>query len=225
MSANVRTLHDPRGFTLLEVLVTIALLSLLALMLMSGLRFGGRAWERSAAQDRHIDDVRIAAGFLRTSIGQAYPLLDQGDATRPQISFSGEAKAVHYLAPMPQVLGSAGMARVDLHLERSTAGSSRLIIDLQRELAFPDAAPWPSTLLLDQVQDIDIAYFGAAERGQDPAWQDHWEGAMALPELVRIRVTFPPGDGRVWPDLVIAPRLVAEATCSYDPLTQNCRGR
>jgi general secretion pathway protein J len=214
-----------RGFTLLELLVTLTLLSMLALMLMGGLRLGGRVWERTTAEDQRTEDVRIAADFLRASVAEAYPLLDRSDATHPKLSFGGEPKALHYLAPMPLVLDAAGMARIDLHLERGTAGTGRLFIDLRRELAIADAAPLSSTLLLDQVQDLDIAYFGAAERGKAPEWQDHWESAVALPELVRVRIAFPPGDKRIWPDLLIAPRIAVEATCAYDPLTLDCRGR
>jgi len=213
------------GFTLLELLVVISLFAMMSLALMGSLRLGSRVWEQGAAAGQRTDDLRIAAEFLNASLSNAYPLLDRSDPSRPMLRFSGEAKALHYLAPMPQVLEGAGLARIDLRLGRGGAGAGKLIIDLRRELAFADAAPWPPNLLLDGVEDIDIAYFGAAERGQAPDWQDHWQSAIALPQLIRIRVTFPPGDKRSWPELVVAPRISAEATCSFDPLTQDCRGR
>lgn len=213
------------GFTLLELLVVISLLAVLSLALMGGLRLGSRVWEQGTAAGQRTDDLRIAAEFLRSSLSNAYPLLDRSDATRPMLRFSGKAKALHYLAPMPQVLGAAGLAQIEVRLEPGEGGAGRLIIDLRRELAFADAAPWPPSLLLDGVQDVDIAYFGAMERGQALDWQDHWESAIALPQLIRIRMAFPPGDPRTWPDLIVAPRTSAEATCSFDPLTQDCRGR
>lgn len=213
------------GFTLLELLVVIGLLAVLSLTLMGSLRLGGRVWEHSASVPEPSDDLRLAAQFLTNSLINAYPLLDRSDSLHPMLRFSGEAKAVRYMAPMPQVLGSAGLAQIEVRLERGAAGTGTLLIELHRELAFADAAPWPPTLLLDRVQDIDIAYFGAMERGQAPDWRDHWQSAVALPQLVRIRVAFPPGDERVWPELIIAPRVSMEATCSYDALIQDCRGR
>ena len=38
--------HTTRGFTLVELLVVLALVSLISLALAGSLRFGGRVWER-----------------------------------------------------------------------------------------------------------------------------------------------------------------------------------
>ena len=48
---------------------------------------------------------------------------------------------------------------------------------------------------------------------------------MTLPTAVRVHVEFAGADSRVWPDLVIAPRVTADQGCVYDPVTHHCRGR
>jgi hypothetical protein len=73
--------------------------------------------------------------------------------------------------------------------------------------------------VLRHVQGIAIAYLPA--KG---GWQDGWRNQPALPALIRIRVTFPKGDGRTWPELFIAPRISADADCTYDQSTKLCRG-
>ena len=36
------------------------------------------------------------------------------------------------------------------------------------------------------------------------AWHDVWRGGRDLPRLVSIKVVFPAGDPRVWPELIVA---------------------
>jgi hypothetical protein len=43
-----------------------------------------------------------------------------------------------------------------------------------------------------------------APRAAPWRWRDRWNGP-ALPELVRIRIVFSHGEGRHWPDIVVAP--------------------
>jgi general secretion pathway protein J len=213
------------GFTLLELLIAITLLAMLSVMLMGGLRLGTRVWERSAAVGERVDDLRIAGDFLQASLGAAYPLLDLTDPTNPVLRFSGERDGLRYLAPMPEALGAAGMAQVDLRLVRGADGAGNLVIDVRHELAFADAAPLPTSLLLEGVQSVEIGYYGAEERGQKVEWRDAWHSKTWLPQLIRIRVTFPVGDERAWPELMVAPRVMVEATCRYDALRQDCLGR
>ena len=67
---------------------------------------------------------------------------------------------------------------------------------------------------------------GAADpAGGAPDWQSDWSGRRALPDLIRIRIGFPAGSNRYWPDLVVAPRITVDAGCAYDPLTYHCKGR
>ena len=68
-----------------------------------------------------------------------------------------------------------------------------------------------SVVLMDGIAGGRIDYFGAI-RPQDPEeWQDRWEDMPGLPLLVRMTVTFPDGDSRIWPELVVAPIVASPA--------------
>jgi general secretion pathway protein J len=62
-------------------------------------------------------------------------------------------------------------------------------------------------LLLDDVAGVEFSYFGVYDRSRPADWVAEWADPRSLPQLVRVRVTFPRGDPRRWPDLVIAPRF------------------
>ena len=96
---------------------------------------------------------------------------------------------------------------------RLEAGADRRGLILDWWLDRPDAsepidpASVGTATLLDDVESIALGFYGPPPDGGEPAWSPDWPPAAGLPALIRLRVVFPPGDGRTWPDLVIAPRL------------------
>ena len=65
------------------------------------------------------------------------------------------------------------------------------------------------TELLNGVARLELAYFGPAGN-LPPAWRSSW-AAPSLPELVRLRIVFAPGDPRRWADIVEASRQSSPA--------------
>jgi general secretion pathway protein J len=197
------------GFTLIELLVSMTLLGLLFVLLFGGLRFGMRAWERGTINADASDSVRTVQELLRGELERACPRRSfsyHGVATLPRVAFSGSPDALSFVGPVP---GSAICA--PLQLAAPPDGKLRRLILKTR-------VNDPGTDLLRGVQSVAFAY-----RSRD-GWEQGWDGRADLPDVVRIRVTFPPDDGRVWPELFITPRISAEADCTYDPATKSCRG-
>ena len=207
--------RSERGFTLIELLVAITVLALLMVLLFGGLRFGARAWERGNRVSDSTSDVRAVQTFLRGTIGRVCPRRIKRTSDAPsKIEFTGDPRSMEFLAPVPQSLGAgdcehmaidAGVPGWNTDLvwisSRGDAGTMRLL----------------KRTLVKSASSISFSYFG------DGAWQDSWKGRSALPALVRIRMTFPKGDSRVWPELFIALRISAEADCVYDTETHTCR--
>src|SRR5207237_9730666 len=62
------------------------------------------------------------------------------------------------------------------------------------------------TELLRGVARIEFAYCGTPDPDSPATWLAQWNG-LAMPQLVRIRVSVPEGDRRHWPDMIVAPQL------------------
>lgn len=218
-------LRSQAGFTLVEALVAVTLLGLLSVALISGLRLGLNAWTRGLAHSDELSRILAVQGLLRDIVGQAYPYFVSSDPTRPYVDFDGTSDSLSFLAPMPAALGVAGCSRFRLSIARR-GGLSDVIMTSQPELAAADA---PATVqkktLLAGAASIGLAYFGQLRSETGVRWHDHWTGQSALPQLLRIEVRYPDGDPRLWPALVIAPRMAADVGCVYDQLTKRCRGR
>jgi general secretion pathway protein J len=218
-------LRNQAGFTLVEALVAVTLLSLLSIVLTRGLSFGIDAWARGSAHSDQLSRTLAVQGLLRDVMGQAYPYFLSSDPTRPYVDFEGTSQSLALLAPAPVALGGAGRSRFRLSTAKRN-GLSDLTMTSREELATADG---PSTVekktLLAGAASIEFAYFGTLRSETAARWHDQWTGQTALPRLLRIQVRFPEGDTRPWPDLVIAPRITADVGCVYDELTQQCRGR
>lgn len=213
------------GFTLLELLIAMTLLGLLMALLFGGLRFGARAWEHSEAHTTGMDDVRLAQAFIRSEIEQAYPLLVLTDPIHPHMDFEGGTEALVFLAPAPTSIAAAGRARIDLRVV-DRGSRSMLVVRARPELAWDDDRDAiHEESLLAGVRSLRFSYFGSDSPGASRQWQERWTNRFRLPELIRVAVEFGPGDTRVWPTLVVAPRIAVDVNCLYDPLTKGCRGR
>ncbi|HWD28595.1 MAG TPA: prepilin-type N-terminal cleavage/methylation domain-containing protein [Rhizomicrobium sp.] len=194
------------GFTLIEILVTLALLSLLAVLLFGGLRFGVRAWDGAQAHGAGMEELHVVQDRLRHEIEAAYPGYDASDPLHPRIDFSGGEAHMDFLAPAPQALDTPGRIRTVLSVARD--GN-----DARLDMEAGDAA----SALLRHAASIRFAY------SDGDRWTDSWNGT--LPKLIRIRVSFKPRDGRIWPDLIVAPHIDADSGCVYDPSIRHCAGR
>jgi general secretion pathway protein J len=211
-----RAPRGARGFTLLELLIAMTLLGLLAGLLFGGLGFGVRAWEKGDAELEKLAELQIAQGLIRRLISRAL-LSDvaKGDNVDAEI-VEGTTDALRFVGPAPAQSLPGGLyilsIRADDEVEKSRLVMTwRLLDPDERE---PEAGDDENVVVLvEDIADVTFGFFGTADErsNRDPQWRDRWEDMPGLPLLVRIDVTFPDGDGRIWPELVVAPMTTAPA--------------
>ncbi len=184
------------GFTLLEVLVALAVLGFLVLGLAQGVRFGLGAW---AGQARLIDrtgDLDVADRALRRVVAQLVPT---DDVRVPGLR--GTARGFEGVTELP---AAAALPMRQAAVALGVDGARRLVLrwtpHLRARRLGPPPAPEESELLRG-VERVEIAYWSAAAGG---GWLPAWTRAE-LPDLVRFRLVFARGDRRRWPDIVTAP--------------------
>jgi general secretion pathway protein J len=213
------------GFTLVELLVALALFSLLVTVLFNNVHFGLQAWKHGGGRAEDIQHMMVSQELLRRMIGDIYPMYVTDAAAGPRIDFDGTKDALNLLASAPTSANTGGRFRFKLSVERRS-GESDLVLSAIPELArSQDTAMGTRTVLLRDIDHADFSYFGRQAGERNPQWGEIWSKRNEMPALVRVRIAFRSGDARSWPDLVVAPRATADVSCVYDPLTMRCRGR
>jgi general secretion pathway protein J len=217
MPMRSRRQRRARGFTLIELLVGLSLMALMSVFLFGGFHFGLRAWEVGGTRLEQMNDAELAQSLLRRLLSQAYlaAIPDPGDPRAPLSTFRGTAGELVFVAPLPAHRGIEGHYAFMLATEPDDR-AARLV--LRWQLYRADGATTGTEALADDAEilgniaSIRLAYFGQTDPGRPPQWLETWDGALGLPTLIALHVEFPTGDARIWPDLIVAPRLHGSGT-------------
>lgn len=185
------------GFTLVELLVVLAIFGLMAALLSGGLHSLGRSVGTGTDRLDRTAQLTLTSNFLHRVVADARPLPAPAGSGA---LFDGGESTLHFVGAPPATLAKGGFHTLLLDVEPQ--GARRQLV--LRSQALGDSKDPSRSILIDDIAGARFAYFGRTTSAEPPGWHDRWSGASGLPELIRLRLTFP--DGASAPDLVIAPR-------------------
>ena len=194
------------GFTLLEVLVAMVVLSLIMTTAFGALRLGERSWEAGLARAGENETLRTVAEVLQRQFKQALPLSWTED-TETTLAFSGDYEQLRFIAPSPQHHGATGLFEYTLMVEQDDS-INRLVLyyrlhDPDSNGFEPDSSERQRVLLVDEIKSARFSYFGAPVTDDPPAWHSHWNNdAEAFPQQVSIQLEAIQGQ-QPWPELFL----------------------
>jgi general secretion pathway protein J len=213
--------QDP-GYTIAEMLVTLLIMGMIGGMMVSGVVAGRRVWERLDTGGAAAEQLAGAQLLLRQRIEQLFPVTDF-ETLPPSVDIDGESTSMTFTAPPRVSQTPSALRRYKIWL--SPQGD--LVLSSASSVAANPAVADDNLVLLSGVRVLDIAYYGvsSALSSDTPGWKLQWVKQLHSPQLVRVHVAFEPGDRRVWPDLLVKPRVTIDSQCVFNPATGYCRGR
>lgn len=186
------------GFTLVEMLVALALAALIGVMLSQALSvtgavagLSGRVAEAEALQTLR-DHLRRTLGDVagRRPDGTLAPFLGQPDSVSAILGANRDLeRETEQWLDLRALPGAAGL---DL-------AESRMSVQRTRSEA---NGPGPERLL-GRLSGLELRYFGSPGPAQPPQWLPDWTRRDAHPDLVELRIAFTPADRRRWAPLLI----------------------
>lgn len=184
------------GFTLLEIIVALAVFGFLLVGLSQTVRFGLTAWRQDARISNGKTDLEAVDRTLQTLIQNLQPVEDAG-----QPAITGSANSLTGVT-RSRVPGSDLRA---IPIEAGLAVSGERLVLRWRPYhhwqSFIPPPPPQETELVGGVARIAIQYW------QRPGvWVPAWH-EPDLPLLIRIRVIFANKNAPRWPDIVVAPLI------------------
>ncbi|MEI9932267.1 MAG: type II secretion system protein [Rhizomicrobium sp.] len=170
------------GYTLIELMVSLIILAMVSVMMLQGITTGRRVWERADVANARGETISGAQMLLRSRLERAYPAT-RYDKIPSYADFFGTASGVSFLSPPRDIHAPWGLMRYTLAL----APNGDLALSSLSDLAIDPTAPGEPLVLLHNVQQLDIGYFGVVPPDKDPAWHDQWQLMPTLPLLMRVR--------------------------------------
>lgn len=200
-----------RGFTLVELLVSLVVLSLVALTIAGGLRFVVRAFAHTDQRRAALEELTLGLAVLRQELVRAEPLMHRVD-NQDRVLFEGAPDRLRFVNVEPPYLAG----RPYLVHEYAVVGSgAEYRVELRRapfDPAEPDLAAVAAAeprVVLRVPRPLVFTYFGQLRRDERPRWSDDWTRRDRLPEAVRLAEGEDPG----WPELVVPLAIRAPWYC------------
>ena len=210
---------EARGFTLVELLLAITLMSILLGLTYTGLRAATRSSERGEILLAAGGELRASHQFMRRQLNQMLPLpfalAGGGDEIR--VVFEGDSRHIQYVAPMPGYLGTGGPQVQLIELAQADDGdvvvqfSHALLQGFEQDRLF-DRDP---VILLERVDSAAFEFLGRDEEGELTGWTSSWDQLDVLPVAVRLDLKFNGDLNLRWPDLLASVKIDEQAVKGF----------
>lgn len=190
-----------RGFTLVEVMIALTILSMMMVAIVSSLRTFAATQGALEKTTSRVDEIRLVSGFLRRSLEAALPNSEGGGGVITFDSmydstayFLGTSTELTWVAP---VVGGAGLGGVyTLHLSLDGGDLVLRWQPYRDDVSELDWADSNMRVLLNEVEEFKLGY-RVAYGGE---WQGEWDGPQGNP--VSVRMSFKVGE-KYWPELLM----------------------
>lgn len=193
-----------QGFTLVEVMVALSILSLIMLATVTGLRTLANTQVAIERMTGRVDEVRTVSSFLRDALESAIVSSSGG-----RLSLGGGRRESTFFELSPDSMAWKstvlfGEGYGGSHLVRVAKENAQLVLRWQ-EAGSDRGGParpggqldWSGAdfrVLIDDLEELKISY----RRSFSASWTEKWDRGGA-PLLVRLQLR---SAGRYWPDLI-----------------------
>lgn len=197
-----------QGFTLIEILLSVGLLSLVIALAYGSIRVAVQATRSGEALIERSEEMRTAQGFLRRQLNQMLPTAyerfeDGGEEKR----FEGDSQGIRFVAPMPGYLSRGGPHVQELSLVRVAGGYQLEFRHAQLNGFDPDEGFDPDqepVVLIDGIRDGEFSFRRLEDEGELSDWMSEWEDPAFLPLVLRLDLEFEREDRRDWVEFEVA---------------------
>ena len=196
--------EKPKGFTLIEVIIAMTLLSLILVLLFSTIFTTNKNWQSTERKISQNDELRLVGHFIQRQISQNVPLM-WVDNKEQKLIFEGKSNSLSFTSNLPAHRGGGGVQILTLKVNQTDDTNH---LDLYYRHASPDSSPFETyddaeqVTLLENIKDIELSYFGREKLDEVPVWRDEWQSKELLPSLISLKI-HTVDENLDWPEMKI----------------------
>ncbi len=176
-----------RGFTLVEVMVSLVIMALITTVAFAGLNIGIDSWTRGSGKIDQLDRRAAVERLLKRQLAVAYPMELRVSVEGPTlIFFRGTSTSLEFIADYSLADGPTDFRKIGYRFQ-----NGELRYEEKNLLGY---VPQESELIegenLAAFPDVRFSYLpkalpGAKERS---SWSEEWKIGDGLPTAVRVRL-------------------------------------
>ena len=225
-------MHKPstqKGFTLLELILSISILSLVLVTIYGTLSMGSRTWEKGERDIEKIQRERVVMNLLARAIKSTFPYKvtpSERDTHKEFYAFDGKKDSISFVSTTPLKGEKGGLSWLTFWVEDDeglvVVEQDALRTDIFEEKESMDKDEME--VLDQQVTAIQFEYYklksGKTEGEGEGEWEEKWDAEKegTLPNAVKVELTFEEegreedSEGEVYTKELITPLMVQVKT-------------
>ena len=178
------------GFTLLEIMVAMLLLTIIITSSVSLLFLNVRGWDGLMADSEQMLDEILIGDRINIALGRLVPLKRVVNG-RQRLVFAGEAQSVHFVSPAPRQFLAGGLFEYLLMVEKSPENGSDLVLYYAPYLPDGTAFSLPSEgekrILMPNMERLGFSFYGKKGRRDSLEWSNSWAPESEnYPEIIKM---------------------------------------
>lgn len=180
------TRRGARGFTLVELLIALAIVGALLAIAAGSLRVALAAWQQGEDRAEAHQHVRGVELILARTVGATYPYrAPRGPAPNPVLLFRGTETRVEFVTHAPPFPFSIPIAFTAVTVSLEDGERAGLVV---RQRALPNRDPFTDSAIVLHDPGVTALAFRYMDDGG--TWRETWDGEAenALPQAIRVAV-------------------------------------
>lgn len=195
------------GFTLLELMISIALIGVIVLILTGAMRLGFRSVDAGEKRIETLERMRVSLNTLDAQIQSQIPITYVDEDGSTKYYFKGEATEMVFTTNYSLWNGQMGYVLVHYSVVPDGFGKQSLMIS-ENTVGMAAAR---EAKLFESYDRISFEYFYKAPTDEQGSWVQQWSDDADIPEKVRMSLV------RGTEDLSMIIPMRARGTLSQQP--------
>jgi general secretion pathway protein J len=178
------------GFTLIEMLLALALLSLIMGSILGGMHLGMRVWDTGRDYEA-VHEVEEATAAVADLLARSFPIVIPRQNELPVAFFNGKSSSCRLVTTSEGDSQWGGLLLTEVGVVPESHGSTLTVwtrvfrpedgLDLAREAM-------RTTPALRDVTAFELSYFGVLQQDRPPEWSDVWVNRLKPPQLISLHI-------------------------------------